>query len=131
MTSVTTLSKYLSTASAADIADWLMAMESHELGQVTMRQLLAQSPEKANRVLCHVYDVACYQVDASCFADRAPADEKGKWFVSVVAGTFTSADTDIIPLADSLAAAEALAVKHLELEKLFFEVNREAELETA
>jgi hypothetical protein len=131
MTSATCLSQYLSNASAVDIADWLMAMEAPDLGHVTMRQLLAQDPAKANRVLCHVYDVACYQVGDSCFADRAPADEKGKWFVSVVAGTFTSADTETIPLADSLAAAEALAVKHLQLEKLFFEVNRELVLEEA
>ena len=67
----------------------------------------------------------------SCFADRAPAAEKSKWFVSVVAGTFTNADTEAIPLAGSLAEAEALAVKHLQLEKLFFEVNRELVLEAA
>jgi len=131
MASSTCLSQYLSTASAVDIADWLMAMESPDLGHATMRLLLTQEPAKAASVLCHVYDVACYQVGDSCFADSTPAAEKGKWFVSVVAGTFTSANTQVIPLADSLAAAEALAVKHLQLEKLFFEVNREPELEEA
>lgn len=131
MISTTCLSQYLSSATAADIADWLMALEAPDLGHVTLRQLLVQEPAKANSVLCHVYDVACYQVGDSCFADRAPAEEKGKWFVSVVAGTFTSADTLAIPLADSLAEAEALAVQHLRLQERFFEVNTPRELEEA
>lgn len=131
MTSATSLSQYLSTASAVDIADWLMAGEAPGLGRATMKQLLADAPAKANSVLCHIYDVACYQVGDSCFAGCVPADVNGKWFVSVVAGTFTSADTQAIPLANSLADAEALAVQYLRLQDLFFEVNTELALEAA
>jgi len=131
MNSVTSISQYFANASALDIADWLMAIEAPELGHVALRDLLANEPAKANSVLCHVYDVACYQVGGSCFAEGASAEDRDKWFVSVISGTFNDVDTAPIPLAESLVNAEALAVKHLRLQDLFFEVNPLVALEQA
>lgn len=115
------ISQYLSSAPPHDIVQWIEALETEELRMAAMHVLLAENPAKANHVLCDFYDVACYNVGESCFADEAPANEKDKWFISVITGTFCGVDMAAVPLADSLADAHATAVKALKLKDLFFD----------
>ena len=116
----TPISQYLSTAPAPDIVQWLESLETAELGQSALHALLVTDPAKGNNVLCELYDVACYKVGDSCFADDAPVEERGKWFISVIAGTFCDVDMVSLPLADSLSEAQAIAVAELQLKELFF-----------
>jgi hypothetical protein len=90
--------------------------EAH--GKFAMTELLEENLALANEVLCHLYEIACYHVGSSYAASQAPAEDQDKWFVTHLAGLFL--DVEIVPLADSEAHAQSLAVSHLKLKDLFF-----------
>lgn len=94
-------------------------VQDAEQGLALMRALLDTDVTKANSVLCHLYDIACYQVGMTCFASTAPADEHDKWFVSTRADdNFPQVDT--LGLYDSQQDAQAAAVRALQLKEIFF-----------
>lgn len=114
--------EFASNATASRVVEFLTeeaqtASEGHQL----MQHLAATRPEIAHEVLCRLYDVACYKVGDSCFASEAPEDELEKWFVSTLVDETRFDNTELIPLADTLAAAQALAVEKLRLMEIFLE----------
>lgn len=68
-----------------------------------------------NAKLCEIYEVATYPVEA--LNENPSPEEAGKFFVSTLKGTFE--DSPKIPLANTEAEAEALAVEHLNLKTLY------------
>lgn len=69
-----------------------------------------------NDILCRDFDIACYRV-GDVYPESSDA-EKDKFFVATLVGDFPEND-DEIPLADSIPDAEALAVKYLNLYKVY------------
>jgi hypothetical protein len=84
--------------------------------------LAVHRPAIHNRVLCYFYDVACYHVGTSCFADQSPAEDQDKWFISTPQYPRFSTDEmpiDGLPLSRSQEEAEALAVVTYKLAQAF------------
>lgn len=66
-----------------------------------------------NTQLCARHRIAIYQV-GEVFGN-APPDVLQKFFVSVIDGDFPDIDVTAIPLGDTYAQAEQIAVQHLGL----------------
>lgn len=117
----TSLVNFLATASAERIHDYLVDELDATDGELLMHWLAEYRPAVHNAVLCRFFDVACYRVGESCFANQAPASEQALWFVSVLADSELAADTDIrkLPLAPNEELAQAAAVHHLGLAARF------------
>lgn len=96
-------------------------------GCTAMTWLGAHRPVERNRLLCYLYDVACYQVDTSCFAPSSPVEDHDKWFVSTPVYSILECDPATVPLADSQAEAEELAVVRFNLVEAFFKKTEQAQ----
>lgn len=83
-----------------------------------LNALQKQRPAVFNSMMCDYFEVACYRVGDSCFAEEAPACEHDKWFVSVPSDSVL-AQGPALELADTFALAEASAVAAFELKDRF------------
>jgi hypothetical protein len=121
MTLCASITNFLARSDAVRIRDWLVEeVEDCSEGHLAMMWLAENRLHIRNRVLCYLYDVACYQVQGSCFAEQSPADEQDKWFISVLAES-EWADQPPLMLKPTLDEAEALAVESFGLVAKFFE----------
>lgn len=106
------IAQFLAQADTNRIVQYLCEEVSDEAqGQAALDWLGENRPTARNAVLCLLYDIACYHVGTSCFADSEPAGNQDKWFVSVVSGSDLDTQGLKLELADSLEAAEELAVQ--------------------
>lgn len=91
-------------------------------GLVLMKPLQAERPIVFNRVLCLLYDIACYCNADTCFADKVAPEDLGKWFISTPADAVypRSDDALLMQRYANLEEAEAAAVQALGLAQVFF-----------
>ncbi|TXT25433.1 MAG: hypothetical protein FD131_4634 [Rhodocyclaceae bacterium] len=78
--------------------------------------------------LCQRFRIAIYQVGEVYETDQdgrpIPDGEKDKWFVSAPADMFPHGEIEAIPLSNTEAEAEALAVSRLGLRELQEAIDR-------
>lgn len=103
----------LRSGTADQVRDVLVDALEPAAGEAAMRWLRTNRPAIADQVLCLLYGLWWYQVDAS----EASADA-GKWFISVDVGA--DLNIDAVPLCESEAEICATTVKLLNLENAFF-----------
>lgn len=103
----------LRSGTADQVRDVLVDALEPAAGEAAMRWLRTNRPAIADQVLCLLYGLWWYQVDAS-----TPSPDAGKWFISVEAGS--ELNIDAIPLCESEAAICSATVAALQLEDVFF-----------
>lgn len=116
------IESFLATESTERIAAHLLdIVETEAEGVLAMEHLQRTRPAVANAVLCQLYDIACYRVGDTVFADSAPASEHDLYFVSVDAASelVDMAVQEMKLLYATLEAAQAAAVQGFKLYSKF------------
>lgn len=112
--------------SIAMVLDQLKAAPHSDVALAIIAAVKGTLPEVYNAVLCRYFNISCYKLSETFFADRVAKEDLSKWFVAFDVGSVF--DTGAIPpdlqlIFDTLALAEEAAVKAFGLAARFVEAE--------